>query len=136
MDTIRRRLRRGEIAGRKEATAQGFRWLAALPAGDDAGSLAGQRQDGSDAAVVPLEHAYAAQGDYVATLRQELEVRNQEIARLHEVVERQALALERQAAALAALPATTTPAQDAPGTPEGPRTPCAGVRARGAAVVA
>lgn len=32
VDTIRRRLKRGELAGRKEATAQGFAWVVEVPA--------------------------------------------------------------------------------------------------------
>lgn len=119
VDTIRRRLRRGEIDARKETTPQGFRWVAAMPA---KASTPGER------AVVAGHEASAAQGELIATLQRELELRNQEIARLHEVVERQALALERQAAALPQLPATSSAApqgvesvaesaQDAPATP-------------------
>lgn len=116
VDTIRRRLRRGEIDARKETTPQGFRWLAAMPG---AASTPGER------AVVAEHEASAAQSELVATLQRELELRNQEIARLHEVVERQAVALERAVEALPQLPATSSgegerdaqSAQDAPAVP-------------------
>lgn len=113
VDTIRRRLRRGELDARKEPTPQGFRWVAAMPR---AASTPGER------AVVAEHEAGVAQGELVATLQRELELRNQEIARLHEVVERQAHALERAVEALPQLPATTSSAQpqsaqDAPAVP-------------------
>lgn len=119
VDTIRRRMKRGELETRKETTPQGFRWLAAMP---EHAQTTGER------AAVAQREADSAQGELVATLQRELELRNQEIARLHEVVERQALALERQAAALPQLPATSSAApqdaesiaesaQDAPATP-------------------
>lgn len=63
----------------------------------------------------------AAQGELIATLRRELEIRNQEVARLHAVVERQAVALEHATSALPQLPATSLAegerAQDAPAVP-------------------
>jgi hypothetical protein len=94
VDTIRRRLRRGEIEGRRETTPQGFRWLAQLPTASGAAPHA--------STVARHEGEYVAQGELIATLQRELELRNQEVARLHTVVERQALALERAAAALPA----------------------------------
>ncbi len=97
VDTIRRRLRRGEIDARKETTPQGFRWVAAMP---------GHAQTVGERAAVARHEADNAQGELVATLQRELELRNQEIARLHEVVERQAVALERAVEALPQLPAT------------------------------
>jgi hypothetical protein len=113
VDTIRRRLKRGELDARKETTPQGFRWVAALPA---------HAQTVGERAVVAEHEAGAAQGELVATLQRELELRNQEIARLHEVVERQAVALERAVEALPQLPATTSStqpqsAQDGPAVP-------------------
>lgn len=113
VDTIRRRLKRGELDARKETTPQGFRWVAAMP---------GHAQTTGERAVVAEHEASAAQSELVATLQRELELRNQEVARLHEVVERQAAALERAAAALPQLPATTPSAepqsaQDVPAVP-------------------
>lgn len=106
VDTIRRRLRRGELDARKETTPQGFRWVAALP---------GHAQTVGERSVVAEHEASAAQGELVATLQRELDLRNREIARLHEVVERQALALERTAAALPALSSSSSGENDVNG---------------------
>lgn len=113
VDTIRRRLRRGELDARKETTPQGFRWVVALP---------GPAQTIGARAAVARYEAGAAQGELVATLQRELELRNQEIARLHEVVEHQARALERAVDALPQLPASTPPAepQSIQGSPTAP----------------
>lgn len=82
---------RGELDSRKETTPQGFRWVAAMP---------GHAQTVGERAVVAQHEAGVAQGELVTTLQRELKLRNQEIARLHEVVERQAHALERAVEAL------------------------------------
>jgi hypothetical protein len=37
-DTVRRRLKRGELAGEQHPTAQGFTWLVAMPAGSGVGA--------------------------------------------------------------------------------------------------
>lgn len=112
VDTVRRRLRRGEIEGRKETTPQGFRWLAALPTTADAGATV--------VAVARHEGEHVVQGELIATLQRELELRNQEIARLHEVVERQALALERTAAALPSLSSSSSAENDVGGIEHAP----------------
>lgn len=113
VDTIRRRLKRGELEGRRETTPQGFRWLAAMPdtaAGSEVpGSppSGGQASQGSaDVVVVQRDH------EFIETLQRELELRNREIARLHEVIAHQAQAIER---ATAAIPASvSTPAEQPP----------------------
>ncbi len=87
VDTIRRRLRRSE-KGRKETTAQGFRWLVAMP---------GHAQTVGERAAVAVHDAGDAQSELIATLQRELELRNREIVRLHEVVGRQAATLPAQA---------------------------------------
>lgn len=92
VDTIRRRMKRGELEARKETTPQGFRWLARLPPESTSTTAQGIES--------------TAQGELIATLQRELELRNQDVARLHEVVERQALALEHTAAALPVLPSS------------------------------
>jgi hypothetical protein len=104
VDTIRRRLRRGEIEGRRETTPQGFRWLAQLPSGNDdaIGASISTATQGIERAV---------QGELIATLQRELELRNQEIARLHTVVESQARAIEQTTAALSTLP-SSVPGED------------------------
>lgn len=112
VDTIRRRMKRGELTTRREQTPQGFRWLIQLP-----GQAAPQDAPGS-----PRTNDRGEQGATVVpgrdvlleTLQRELELRNREITRLHEVVAYQAQAIER---VTAAIPATTR--QDAPERAEG-----------------
>lgn len=82
VDTIRRRIRRGELQGRKEQTAQGFRWLVAMP-------VPGESLPGNTLATFQPDNAAM-----VATLQHELQLRNDEIARLHTLLEVQARALE------------------------------------------
>lgn len=115
VDTVRRRMKRGELDARREQTPQGFRWLVRLPDQEPPQNAPGSPQTarpGDQGAMV----AYGPdpRDTLIETLQRELEIRNREIARLHEVVGRQALAIE---SATAALPATTR--QDAPGAPEG-----------------
>lgn len=83
VDTIRRRIRRGDLQGRKEQTAQGFRWLAAMPA-------PGETLPGHEQAIAPALDSTAM----IETLQHELQLRNEEIARLHTLLEVQARALE------------------------------------------
>lgn len=107
VDTIRRRMKRGELEARRQQTPQGFRWVAVMPE---------PTQDTApDAPGSPRANDSAAQGvtvverdreELVETLRHELELRNREIARLHEVVAAQANAI---AQVTAALPATIAP---------------------------
>lgn len=83
VDTIRRRLRKGELQGRKEQTPSGFKWLVEMPA-------PGETLPGS-----PLVPAAATDpGAMIDTLQRELAARNDEIARLTGLLESQARALE------------------------------------------
>lgn len=104
LDTIRRRMRKGELEGRREQTPQGFRWLAPLPAPEE-------RQNASNAPEAPESHEtashdvdvlYHQHDELIETLRHELALRNREISRLHEVIASQAIALQHQTQALAA----------------------------------
>lgn len=103
VDTIRRRIRRGDLQGRKEQTAQGFRWLAAMPA-------PGETLPGHEQAIAPALDSTAM----IETLQRELQVRNEEIARLHHLLEVQARALEA-AVERPALPAAVDHAGDTAG---------------------
>lgn len=82
-DTIRRRLKRGDLEARRETTPQGFRWLLPMPA-------PGETLPGHEQAVAPALDSSAM----IETLQRELQVRNEEIARLHSLLEVQARALE------------------------------------------
>lgn len=125
-DTIRRRIKRGELEARREQTPQGFKWLVLLPDTIEQAPL----EPAHDAPGSPQSADTAAPGvqiverdreELVETLRQELALRNREIARLHEVIASQAKAIE---VTTAALPATVpTPKGEQPsevlGSPRG-----------------
>lgn len=112
IDTLRRRIKRHELETRREQTPQGFRWLVALPASTDMLELVDML---SDAPGSPTREVVPAHGPHIMyapnpvmeelvdTLRHELEIRNQEINRLHEVIAQQAQTIERT---VAMLPAT------------------------------
>ncbi len=104
VDTIRRRMRRGELEARRQQTPQGFKWLAVLPepeTTETAANTPGSPRTNETVAqgVTVVEHD---REELVATLRQELALRNREIARLHEVLASQAKAIEVTTAALPA----------------------------------
>jgi len=112
IDTLRRRIKRHELQTRREQTPQGFRWLVALPAPTDMPESVDMSSDtpGSSTREVVPEHGphimylpNPAMAELVGTLRHELEIRNQEIKRLHEVIAQQAQTIERT---IAMLPAT------------------------------
>ena len=108
VDTIRRRMKRGELETRRHQTPQGFKWLAVMPEPEPtetAVNAPGSPRTNETPAqgVMVVEHD---REELVATLRQELALRNREIARLHEVVASQAQAIE---ITTAALPANTQP---------------------------
>ncbi len=76
VDTIRRRMKRGELETRRHQTPQGFKWLAVMP--EPALTETAQNVPGS-----PRTNETAAQGvtvvehdreELVATLRQELSI--------------------------------------------------------------
>jgi hypothetical protein len=118
VDTIRRRIRRKELAARREQTPQGFRWLAPLP------------ESVPDAPGAPRTHETPAHGsgivaaddgreELIAALRDELANRVREVAELHEVIRAQAKALEVRAA----LPASSEAAAPSPATSAPSATP-------------
>jgi len=123
IDTIRRRMKRGEIETRREQTPQGFRWLAPLP---DAVERS-KRDTAPDARESPriddsTAHALdiivqRQQDELIDTLRAELAIRNREISRLHEVIAGQASALQSLAPQLAAHSSPAPAAIDPAGAP-------------------
>jgi hypothetical protein len=105
IDTIRRRMKRGELEARRQQTPQGFKWLALMPEASEPTASEPPR----DASGSSLLHDTVTSGvqvferdreELVATLRQELALRNREIALLHEVIASQAKAIEVTTAAL------------------------------------
>ena len=59
-DTVRRRLKRGELEGEQHPTAQGFTWLVAMPAGSGSPDAALGQVPGSQAATSAGEGATVA----------------------------------------------------------------------------
>jgi hypothetical protein len=107
-DTVRRRLKRGEIEGRREATPQGFRWLVRAQETEPARSEDVSAQGASEPAIV-----ITADHEMIDTLRQELAMRNREIAHLHEIIATQAQTIAR----VTALPAGNVPSGDSRNAP-------------------
>ncbi len=107
IDTIRRRMKRGELEARRQQTPQGFKWLALMPETigptipEPSHDALGSSQL-SDASTPGVQIVERDREELVATLRQELALRNREIARLHEVLASQAKAIEVTTAALPA----------------------------------
>jgi len=134
-DTVRRRLKRGELTGKHEPTAQGFTWVVELPA----------LEEDADEASAPLEsHATAPTAQAVigealelGTLRERVsglerltaelsDERDEwrEQARRHEDAARELRILVQGAQALArVLPASTGDGggEDAPAPPQSPQ---------------
>lgn len=98
VDTIRRRLRKGELQGRKEQTPSGFKWLVEMPS--PGAVLPGHEPTDPPARV----HEHEA----VTILQHELQARAAEIERLHDVIRTQAQALEAMSSTI------STPALPAP----------------------
>jgi hypothetical protein len=82
IDTVKRRMQRGEVEARRETIPQGFRWLVfvELAKNDAAGSILSDENHNRGVQLPPDS------SDIVAALLRQLEGRNQEIARLHETI--------------------------------------------------
>jgi hypothetical protein len=81
-DTVKRRMQRGELERRRETIPQGFRWLVRVdPVISEA--IGSPERDEAPAQGVAVP---STSPDVMAALLHELEVRNQEIARLHDIV--------------------------------------------------
>ncbi len=81
-DTVKRRMQRGELQRRRETIPQGFRWLVRVdPVISEVVGSPETNETGSQGVAVP-----SPSPDVMAALLHELEVRNQEIARLHDIV--------------------------------------------------
>jgi len=78
-DTVRRRLRTGELAGEKVAHAGGFRWLADVP------------EPGQETPAGNGQGETAALRELVNTLQEQLDARTREISELHQLMAAKAL---------------------------------------------
>lgn len=113
-DTVRRRLKRGELAGEKEQTAQGYVWRVALPkASREPQEPAGDA--GAGVALAQLRERVAGLEQLADELRSERDAWREQAARDGDAA-RELRILLRQAQTLA-LPAETA-SQNAPGAPE------------------
>ncbi len=119
-DTVKRRMQRGELERRRETIPQGFRWLVRVdPVISEATGSSERDETPAQGVAVP-----SPSPDVVAALLHELEVRNQEIARLHDIVAALTHAVEQRPA----LTAGETPRETAPEPPESPQTNATGPR--------
>ncbi len=118
-------MKRGELEARRQQTPQGFKWLALMPEAIEPAppepphGAPGSAQS-SDTVTLGVQVVEHDREELVATLRQELALRNREIARLHEVLASQAKAIEVTTAALPANVQTVEQPSPAPATTRGP----------------
>ncbi|MDP9354403.1 MAG: hypothetical protein M3R02_03830 [Chloroflexota bacterium] len=118
-DTIRRRLKSGELAGQKEQTPQGFTWLVEVPytieppPRPDASPEpppAPPADSAPDQSTAPAAEVRRLE-QLVEVLQTELEARRREVEQLHIVLSQQARALALPAPQEAPTPATDPPRQ-------------------------
>ncbi len=96
-DTVRRRVRRGELVGEQEQTPQGYVWRIAVPTvgevGEDPGSAGTDGEEAADpfqpvpapqiGEIRRLEQMIELLQDEVGRLRGELDTRTREVSELH-----------------------------------------------------
>jgi len=115
VDTVKRRMQRGALPRRRETIPQGFRWLVRIdPPQNEVPESPQDNEMPSQGLEVP-----AASPDVVGALLNELQVRNQEIALLHETIAALTRAVEQR---LLALTPGETPPENAPEAGESPQT--------------
>jgi hypothetical protein len=105
VDTIKRRLRKGELKGRQDPRPQGYTWLIempdssadglACPAGSQADTLASSLADLEAATVeiVNLREMLAMAQGQLAAQQAELKAKNQQITELHVLLQQAQKAL-------------------------------------------
>lgn len=119
VDTLRRRMRRGELEARREAVPQGFRWLVPLPDAATPGQSATPRSSGGEVSTVS-DRGTTALVATVEALQQELAIRAQEIERLHDIIATQARTIEHAAASSIGAPVATSPLAQSVSAPLAP----------------
>lgn len=99
VDTIRRRIKRQELDTRREMTPQGFRWLVPLPDPEKSSKSTDNPSEAPGSPRIEVTPVYGphiiqmpdpATMELVATLKQDLDARVEEIVRLHEIIATQA----------------------------------------------
>jgi hypothetical protein len=114
VDTVKRRMHRGELESRRETIPQGFRWLVRVdPPETEAGESSLSDRSDNRGVDVPLPST-----DVVAVMQAQLEARNREVASLLATIASQARALEQAEERLRQLTATAESTGEAVGSPE------------------
>jgi hypothetical protein len=104
VDTVRRRLQKGELKGQQQARPQGFIWLIEMPDETDQGnSVAGSQAEAEGnsqvsvaacgAEIKRLEGMVAMLQDRVNAQQEELEARRREVQELHVLLQQSQAAL-------------------------------------------
>jgi len=103
VDTIRRRLTKGELKGNKESTPQGYRWRIDIPedpsshpSKDPSSHPRNARADATEAEAAQdqvdgAELALAAQDARIASLESQLQAKDAQIDQLHHLLAQSAL---------------------------------------------
>jgi hypothetical protein len=85
-DTVKRRLRKGELHGERKARPQGYIWLAWLPEEEvdpDSTVTGTAASQGDDSVNHPVSSEVQRLEEMVALLQHQLEVREREVEQLH-----------------------------------------------------
>jgi hypothetical protein len=104
VDTVRRRLQKGELKGQQQARPQGFTWLIDIPEETEpSSSIAGSQADAEvnsevslaacQAEISRLESMVAMLQDRVNAQQEELEARRREVQELHVLLQQAQAAL-------------------------------------------
>jgi hypothetical protein len=104
VDTVRRRLQKGELKGQQQARPQGFTWLIDIPEETEpSSSIAGSQADAEvnsevslaacQAEISRLESMVAMLQDRVNAQQEELEARRREVQELHVLLQHAQAAL-------------------------------------------
>jgi hypothetical protein len=104
VDTVRRRLQKGELKGQQQARPQGFIWLIEMPdETDQRNSIAGSQAEAEvnsqvsvaacGAEIKRLEGMVAMLQDRVNAQQEELEARRREVQELHVLLQQSQVAL-------------------------------------------
>jgi hypothetical protein len=104
VDTVRRRLQKGELKGQQQARPQGFTWLIDIPEETEpSSSIAGSQADAEvnsevslaacQAEISRLESMVATLQDRVNAQQEELEARRREVQELHVLLQQAQAAL-------------------------------------------
>ena len=102
-DTIRRRIRNGELKAKQEPTPQGYTWKVQLPVDEAArGSTSQDRQPGASDESLPWRELVDTLRDEVSVLREQLIAQQEEASAKNEQIRELHVLLQQAQAALPA----------------------------------